>query len=1116
MTTTLPGQFRLSQIQVYNWGTFDNLHCVEVPREGFLITGPSGSGKSTLIDAISTILVPPGKIRFNAAADNQAHSGRNLVTYCRGAWRREHSIEADELTQSYLRTGATWTGVALRYSDGAGETITACRLMFLPANAYSRQEITDLYILLPRDADLTEFEDLAQKNLPVTEAKKTYSDALHVSRNHPKFSLALRRAVGIADAGALDLLNRTQSAKTLGDLNHLMRTFMLPEPETFEIAEQAAENFTDLRTAYESVVKTRKQIEQLVPVRVAAEKRAEVENKLTAVKEDRGGVETFVDEWRQHFAEQERDQRISEIKAVSATIEEATGERDRHRAQADQLRTLIHGAQDSALVSAQARRDRLQDRLERVSKEEEAFNSRLKSIGATKPGSAEEFTNLVLQLSEEKKRLSAAYETEEEKLAQAHVRVHELAENKKKRIAELEALRKYESAMDNRLLRARALIAERSGVRESDLPFIADLVSMKPGEGHWQGTAERVMGGFARRILVPDEHYEQVSSAIDDTYLGAKVSYTRFTRDLEEQRPSRFVPNSLGLKINVKPGRYHDWIQTQLSTKFDYLCCDSVEEFRAARRAVTAKGQVKHNRNDHIKDDRRRVDDRSNWVLWGNLADKIDALQASVRSTMAKLEHAERQRKAIAAGQEKRRAQKATIERLLETERFQDIDVSSATQEFAEAQRDVDELTDGNAELAQLKAKLKGVEAALDKVEEQIMALRNQLSGFEFHLEQAEETLERVRNRRGGKTVSEDVAARLTERCMAIDRTIRSDNIDALSNQLIRGIEDQLAELNARFTKHGGDLVNAMNLYLVRWPDRAGDLKADMEWEQDFLRELGRLEADDLPRFEQRFRDMLQDETHKHLGRLRRLIRDAAAKTRSSIQMINDSLAEVEFYPGAYLTIEVREAQPAIARDFVELLDSALAGIINEADQEESEQRFHKLQAVIDAVTVSDATSTRDRQLRLDTRQHVKFLGVEYSKDGARGAVYDSSEGLSGGQAQKLSSFCLAAALRYRLTGMGLPAAQEKKSIVRVGEDIYPRFGTIVLDEAFDRADTEFTRAAMEAFRRFGFHMILATPEKLLQTVQDYIGGVLMVECPDRKRSRTSSLTIEEVQDEDP
>ena len=55
----------------------------------------------------------------------------------------------------------------------------------------------------------------------------------------------------------------------------------------------------------------------------------------------------------------------------------------------------------------------------------------------------------------------------------------------------------------------------------------------------------------------------------------------------------------------------------------------------------------------------------------------------------------------------------------------------------------------------------------------------------------------------------------------------------------------------------------------------------------------------------------------------------------------------------------------------------------------------------------------------------------------------------------------------------------------------------------------------MDAFRQFGFHMILATPEKLLQTVQDYIGGVLMVQCEDRKHSRTSQLLIE-VEPDDP
>lgn len=45
MTSTIaPGQYRLTTLQVYNWGTFNGLHTVDVARAGFLIFGPSGSG----------------------------------------------------------------------------------------------------------------------------------------------------------------------------------------------------------------------------------------------------------------------------------------------------------------------------------------------------------------------------------------------------------------------------------------------------------------------------------------------------------------------------------------------------------------------------------------------------------------------------------------------------------------------------------------------------------------------------------------------------------------------------------------------------------------------------------------------------------------------------------------------------------------------------------------------------------------------------------------------------------------------------------------------------------------------------------------------------------------
>lgn len=1116
MTAIIPGQFRLSQIQVYNWGTFDNLHTVNVSREGFLITGPSGSGKSTLIDALSTILVPPSKVRFNAAADSHSQSGRNLVTYCRGAWRREHSVEADELTQSYLRQGATWSGVALRYDNGTEGVVTACRLMFLPANAYSRQEMVDLYLLLPREASLTEFEPLALKNLPVTEAKKQYASALHVSRSHPQFIAALRRAVGITDEGALDLLHRTQSAKTLGDLNHLMRTFMLPEPETFAIAEQAAGNFTDLHTAYSSVVDAREQIEHLLPVRVAAEKRSDVATELLTVDEEREHLELFINTWKQQFAQKQRAQLTSELAAIDGTITAENARREENAAEQDRLRTLIHGAQDSSLVAAEARRDALREQLKRVEKAEADFKERLKILDAAMPGTVDEFSNFRLQLEGERDDLRQQQADNETKLEQAQGRVYELVTIKNSRIKELETLRSSGSAMDSRLIGARALIAQVAGIREKDLPFVADLMSMRQGEDAWQGAAERVMGGFARTLVVPEELYAQVSSAINATHLGAKVSYTRFSPQLENQRPPSFVQGSLGQKIEVAEGRFHAWIQTQLSKSFDHLCCETMDEFRAARRAVTLQGSVKHNPHDHVKDDRSRVEDKSRWVLWGNLDDKIDELQAAVRAATEKLGAATRSRDLIKGALQAQRTQVSTIERLLETSDFADINVAATTAQLGDAQQLVDELTDGNAELAAMKKQLSAARASRQKIEKNLEDLLEARGGLRTELQQTEAILEKARLQVGEREVPAEVNARLEERCHAIDRSIRADNIDRLSHRLIRDIEDRLAALKDRASRYDSQLRDAMNRYLLRWPQRQGDLSADPAWEKDFLKELERLESDDLPRFEQRFREMLRDQTHKHLGRLRRLIRDAAAKTRNSIQMINNSLAEVEFYPGTHLTIEVREAQPAITRDFVQLLDAAMEGMINDADQEESENRFHKLRAVIDAVTVSDNTSPRERQLRLDTREHVKFLGVEYSPDGVRGAVYDSAEGLSGGQAQKLSSFCLAAALRYRLTGTGMSASQARNSTVQLDGEIYPRFGTIVLDEAFDRADTEFTRAAMGAFRQFGFHMILATPEKLLQTVQDYIGGVLMVECPDRKRSRTSSLTIEEDPIENP
>ncbi|UUZ52233.1 AAA family ATPase [Massilia sp. H-1] len=98
-------QFRMTRLQVFNWGTFSDLHDVPISERGFLIVGRSGAGKSTLLDAFSALLVPPRWVDFNAAAREADRTGRdrNLVSYIRGAWAAQSDAESGEYVTRFLR-----------------------------------------------------------------------------------------------------------------------------------------------------------------------------------------------------------------------------------------------------------------------------------------------------------------------------------------------------------------------------------------------------------------------------------------------------------------------------------------------------------------------------------------------------------------------------------------------------------------------------------------------------------------------------------------------------------------------------------------------------------------------------------------------------------------------------------------------------------------------------------------------------------------------------------------------------------------------------------------------------------------------------------------------------
>jgi uncharacterized protein YPO0396 len=259
----------------------------------------------------------------------------------------------------------------------------------------------------------------------------------------------------------------------------------------------------------------------------------------------------------------------------------------------------------------------------------------------------------------------------------------------------------------------------------------------------------------------------------------------------------------------------------------------------------------------------------------------------------------------------------------------------------------------------------------------------------------------------------------------------------------------------------------------------------------DFFAKLRRLETDRLPDYEQRFFDLLRNQSHQNLAALSTHISQARKTIYERLEIVNQSLRQAEFNPGTYLQIEPSDRNVDEVRAFKQEIQQALSHAWTE-DRNQAEERFTVLRKLVESLGSQDPEHKRWRTAVLDVRQHVEFVGREFDAAGAQVEVYRGGAGKSGGQKEKLATTCLAAALRYQLGGDGRGV---------------PQYAPVVVDEAFEKADDEFTALAMKILTGFHFQMIVATPLKSVMTLEPFIGGACFVDIADRRRS--SVLMIE-------
>ncbi len=1089
-------QFRLIRFQVYNWGTFSGLHDIAVSEQGQLFIGGSGSGKSTLLDAMSVLLTPPTQLSFNAAArEGEKRSDRTILSYMRGAWTTQQDEDGRSVTQ-YLRRGSTWSAIALTYKNDF-QTVTLLFAAIIRGSTNEDNRVNKYYFVVPENLDIRRLEPFSEHDYDWRFIRKEIPEA----RSFPRFAPYcehFRKVFGIEEETVFRLLHKAQSARNLGDLNQFLRKFMLDVPQTFDVADRLVNEFSDLYAAHESVVKAR---DQVAVLRQAREHYQAMEASRLQERRSESMI-AMLEDW---LALHKVDLIEKELPRARRCEEKSRNAHEALQRKVEALDARLDALMREYYEKGGDRVNRLQSDLrreeqtfERVQADRGKFARLLDTLKLEMPQSAGEFERAAEALEQRIESSAGELQSLREARDALVARRHDDEKSFRALREEIEAMEQSPINIPVRQQRLRDRLAGELGVDPAELPFAGELLQVKDGEAHWQGAIERVLHNFALSILVADDRYADFARIVDRLNLHGRLVYHRVRR-AGGPNPT-LGAQSLVAKLDIKQGRWAPWLMRELAGRFDYACVETLSEFRQLERAVTLAGQVKHNQTRHEKDDRYAIDDRTRWVLGFSNEEKLAAYKENAGRLAEAIARSQREIAVSDERQQRVHDVVQTARRVLDY-KWDQIDTGRLQGLIAKLKAELEELLTKDELLKRIDADREAVRAERDRARVEKESAYSQWQAAETRVEELERDLADNKKALEGREIDAELVRAIDGMALEMELAMTLTSLSRSRDRLF----GRLKQISGRFSEQAGqemaETVKVLAHFCEAWPDAGMQLDPTIQGAPEFFEKLDLLEREGLPNYESRFKDLLNNQARQNLTDLYQEIDDERAKIKARLLEVNNSLARVVFNRSggkpSHLRISVSDRNLPEVKEFKTIQRQIMGREIDTRNTEEAERYFALINSLVQKLNAGSGAPEllRWRERVLDVRQHVEFKGVEFERTDEGGEreleVYASGAGKSGGQRQKLTVTCLAAALRYQLGGR---------------QSDYPRYATVILDEAFDKADSEFTDIALTIFKDFHFQLIIATPEKSVMTLDPYVGGTTFVSC--RNRCESSVLNV--------
>lgn len=1068
----------MHSLQVANWGGFQSYgHELHFALDGAsLLSGTPGSGKSSLLDAVLAVMMPGAKLRYNEASNETGGRPRDVRTgqrttlgYVRGKTGERHTSAG--MRSDVLRgdNTSTWSAVAVKFSNDRGDKFTAARLYFAPRSATSDSEVKTYGMTAPDHIDIDKVQVMVTESGFDSDQAGPLLGAQWYSTPR-KFESAVQVHLGIGRGGdgseALVLLSRIQAGKAMDDsVDGLFKEMVLNRPETFAIADHAVTEFTLTEQAYNEAVTAADKRELLSPITDLYEQYKEHSRHTTLLESLTSRIDTATPTALETWA-LDRERQLVDA-AMDANRERADDlEAQRHIATQDKEQlsrrkddlTIAYNNASAGIPRAEQELRAAHTALDQCTRRRDSLDQHLELLGADLVDGQDQFDAF---LSTAHEFLSAA-ETERTRLNNERDPHVIAAGDAKKRITELtgerELLERSPGRMPKHLLQSRQAIMAATGLTAQELPFVGELLDIRPEYAQWRLGAESALAGITRLLLVDNTRLAEFSARSDDLPM-AQVRYQGV--DLDQPAVGQVRTGHISEVLDFADSPFSNWVRTRVCREdSDALRVNDPSDLGGSQFKVTINGQTRRGHGGAVGTaDLSRLIGFSNKMRLEEIDEEISQARTIARESG---ELADQCEQGLRVHERKVHAYQSAIA----VGDWPSVDVAAAEAAVQRCEAELRRLRSENPRLDQIKRDLDAADEAYDVAVQRLGRLKSRIVDIDTVFDDLTSRDRALHGKTSGTCSpqqSEELQSIYDQIGGGGDYT--PEGFAKIVRNLTDRIRDQLRVIKLERGNAESKLTNIFNLYNERWKDDPNRGVAIDSYPQ-YLQILSEITNEELYRTRAAFQKLMDEQTGTHLLNLARAHTEAIEAIEERLDPIRQILAGLPFGEHRHrLDLRMERIRSAEVDEFRDRLYTLTRELSAARTEEDYLHRYEQMREVINLIRPPARGKTDPRRQRLlDVRRHIKITAAAIDNSAGQSREvkhYDMVGQLSGGEWQELVAFVAAAALRYRLGDSG-------------GDRL--RYRPVILDEAFIKANSEFALRGIKAWLDLGFQLIIAAP----------------------------------------